>query len=42
MVGAGPKGGRSQAEGTKQTGVSTNYKNDNSSWENTWGYASDG
>lgn len=42
LVGAGPSGARSQAEGTRGTGVSTNYTNANNQWENSWGFKSDG
>lgn len=42
MVGAGPSGARSQAEGSEGTGVSTNFRNANNSWENSWGFQSDG
>lgn len=42
MVGAGPSGSHSQAEGTHGTGVSTNFKNANNQWEDSWGFQSDG
>lgn len=42
LVNAGPKGSNAMAEGSEQTGVSTNFDNSNMSFEDSWGFMHDG